>query len=81
MLRDCWSGDSPDAGTWRFGLKANENDETGHSFAVYVPNDAGRDGLLEVFLADARRKRPARVLVKGRLFAFRANRFSYRYRS
>jgi hypothetical protein len=72
ILGDCWSGDGPDAATWRFDLKARENDEAGHSFSVYVPNDAGRVSLLKVFLADAKAGRPTRVFVKGKLFRFDA---------
>jgi hypothetical protein len=54
ILGEWWSGDGPDAATWRFDLKARENDEAGHSFAVRVPDDGGRDDLLRAFLADAR---------------------------
>jgi len=72
ILQEWWSGDGPDAATWRFDLKAQENDEAGHSFAVRVPNDAGRDRLLEMFVADARARRPTRVFVQGRVFAFDA---------
>jgi hypothetical protein len=63
---------SPDAATWCFDLKARENDEAGHSFAVHVPADDGRDDLLRAFLADARAQRPTRVFLKGRLFTFDA---------
>ena len=72
ILQDWWSGDGPDAATWRFDLKVRENDEAGHSFAVHVPDDDGRDELLRAFLADARAQRPTRVFVKGRLFTFDA---------
>jgi hypothetical protein len=54
ILGDWWSGDGPDAATRRFDLKAREDHEVGHSLAVHVPNDSGRDGLLTVLLADAR---------------------------
>lgn len=68
ILEDLWSGDGPDASTWRFNLKAGENDEAGHSFPVYVPYDQGRNDLLQLFLADARAQRPTRVFVTGRIF-------------
>ena len=72
ILEDWWSGNGPDASTWRFNLKAGENDEAGHSFAVYVPNDPGRDDLLRVFLADAKAQRPTKVFVTGKLFTYEA---------
>ncbi len=46
ILGDWWSGEGPDATTWRFNLKAEADDEVGHSFPVHVPNDPGRDDLL-----------------------------------
>jgi hypothetical protein len=42
ILEDWWSGEGPSTTTWRFNLKARENDDAGHSFAVHVPNDQGR---------------------------------------
>ncbi len=72
VLEDWWSGDGPSATTWRFNLKAREDDEAGHSFPVHVPNDPGQDDLLNVFLADARAQKPTKVFVKGRIFAFDA---------
>lgn len=72
ILDEWWSGDGPTAASWRFNLKARENDEAGHSFAVHIPNDAGRDSLLKVILADARTGRPTRVFLKGKLFTFDA---------
>jgi hypothetical protein len=72
ILEDWWSGDGPNATTWSFNLKANEEDEAGRSFPVRVPNDPGRDDLLKAFLADARAHRPTRVFVKGKLFTFDA---------
>ena len=72
ILEDWWSGDGPDALTWRFNLKAGENDEAGHSFAVYVPNDPGRDELLRLFLSDAKAHRPTKVFVTGKLFTYEA---------
>lgn len=72
ILQEWWSGDGPDAATWRFNLKANEDDLAGQSFAVRVANDPGRDDLLNVFLRDARAHRPTKVFVKGKLFTFAA---------
>jgi hypothetical protein len=72
ILGEWWSGPSPDAATWRFDLKANAADATGQSFAVYVPNDPGRDDLLERFAADARAQQPTKVFVTGKLFTFDA---------
>ncbi|MDX1378892.1 MAG: hypothetical protein R3307_08590, partial [Anaerolineales bacterium] len=63
-----WGGEGPDTSTWRFNLKAGENDEAGHSFPVFVPNDQARDGLLRLFLSDARAQRATRVFVTGRIF-------------
>lgn len=68
ILGDWWSGEGPDASTWRFNLKAEEYDEAGKSFPVYVPNDEGRDNLLRMFLADAQAQRPTQVFVTGRIF-------------
>jgi hypothetical protein len=72
ILGDWWGGDGPDDSTWRFNLKANADDAAGHSFAITVPNDAGRDEILLRFAADARAQRPTRVFVKGTLFTFDA---------
>ena len=72
ILEDWWSGDGPDATTWRFNLKANPGDEVGKSFAVHVANDAGRDELLRRFVADARAQQPTKVFVTGRLTTFEA---------
>jgi hypothetical protein len=72
ILEDWWSGDGPSAMTWSFNLKANVDDEAGHSFSVRVPNDAWRDDLLKVFLVDARGKKPTKVFVKGKIFTFDA---------
>lgn len=72
ILGDWWSGDGPDATTWRFNLKAEENDEAGHSFPVYVANDHGRDDLLLLFLADAKANRPTKVFVKGTILPYDA---------
>ena len=72
ILEEWWSGEGPTATTWRFNLKANADDEIGRSFAVHVPNDAGRDALLKQFLADAQAQKPTRVFVKGKLFTFDA---------
>ena len=68
ILEEWWGGDGPDASTWRFNLKAGENDEAGHSFPVYVPNDQGRDDLLRLFLADAKAQRSTKVFVTGKIF-------------
>ena len=72
VLGEWWSGEGPDANTWRFNLKAGENDAVGQSFAVSVPNDGGRDDLLRKFAADAQAGRPTRVFVTGRLATFEA---------
>lgn len=72
ILAEFWSGDGPRPATWRFDLKAEANDAAGHSFAVHVPNDEGRDDILRAFVADARARRPTRVFLKGRLFTFAA---------
>ena len=72
ILQEGWSGEGPNAATWRFNLKARAEDKTGQSFPVYVPNDQGRDALLKTFAADARAGRPTKVYVKGKLFAFAA---------
>ncbi|MFY9974826.1 MAG: hypothetical protein WAK53_11260 [Chromatiaceae bacterium] len=72
ILDDWWSGEGPSATSWRFDLKGRADDEPGHGFPVHVPNDAGRDGLLRAFLADARENRPTKVLVQGRLHTFEA---------
>jgi hypothetical protein len=72
ILGDWWSGDGPDAETWRFNLKAEEGDKTGNSFPVLVPNDPGRDELLRAFEADANAQKPTKVFVKGKLHTFDA---------
>ena len=72
ILEEWWSGDGPSPTTWRFNLKAREDDEAGQSFAVYVPNDEGRDDLLKAFAADARAQDPTKVFVKGKIFTFDA---------
>jgi hypothetical protein len=72
ILGDWWSGDGPDATTWRFNLKAKEKDEAGQSFAVQIPNDEGRDDLLRLFLDGARAGIPTKVFVTGRIYTFDA---------
>lgn len=72
ILAEWWSGDGPNPATWRFNLKAREDDATGRSFAVYVPNDPGREAVLQTFVADARAGKPTRVFLSGRLFTFDA---------
>ena len=72
ILGERWSGDGPNATTWRFNLKAKADDEVGRSFAVNVPNDPGRDDLLKAFLADASAGKPTKVFLKGTLFTFDA---------
>ena len=72
ILGEWWSGDGPNAASWRFNLKAKEDDEAGQSFQVRVPNDPWRDDLLRTFVADARAHRPTPVFVKGKLFTFAA---------
>ena len=72
ILEDWWGGDGPNATTWRFNLKAREDDGTGQSFAVHIPNDEGRDKLLRTFVMNAKSGRPTKVFVKGRIFTFDA---------
>jgi hypothetical protein len=72
ILGDRWSGEGLSPTTWRFDLKAKADDEAGHSFSVYVPNDPGRDDHLKAFVADARAGKPTRVFVTGRIFTFDA---------
>ena len=72
ILGDWWSGEGPTATTWRFNLKANEDDEVGQSFAVHVPNDEGRDALFRTFVADAGAGKPTKVFLRGRLRTFDA---------
>jgi hypothetical protein len=72
ILGDWWCGAEPRSQTWRFNLKANPDDETGHSFPVHVPNDQGRDDILRAFVADARAGLPTRVFLTGRISTFPA---------
>ena len=72
ILGDSWSGAGPNPDTWRFGLKAAEDDPVGESFPVHVRNDAGRDALLATFRADADSGRPTRVYLRGRLRTYAA---------
>ena len=72
VLGEWWSGDGPDPDHWRFNLKARANDPVGHSFAVLVPNDPGRDALLKRFVADARARKATKIFVRGRLSTFDA---------
>ena len=72
ILEEWWGGEGPDAGSWRFNLKADAGDATGHSFAVHVPNGEGRDALLKVLVADARGQRPTKIFLKGKLLTFDA---------
>ena len=72
VLGDLWGGDGPTSTSWRFNLKAAESDATGESFAVHVPDDAGRDAVLSVFVKNAKTNKPTRVFLKGRFFSFNA---------
>ena len=72
ILGQWWAGEGPDATTWRFDLKGAANGAVGHSFAVHVPDDAGRENLLRRFVADARAGRPTKVFLTGRLLTFEA---------
>ena len=72
VLGDWWSGAAPGAAAWRFDLKAREDDRVGRSFPIWVLDDEGRDALLEVFVADARARRPTRVFVRGTLLTYAA---------
>jgi hypothetical protein len=72
VLGDLWSGEGPSPSTWRFNLKAREDDPAGHSFAVIVPNDEGRDTVLQVFSENARTEKPTRVFLKGTIHTFDA---------
>lgn len=72
IVGDWWSGEGPGPTTWRFNLKARKGDETGHSFPVIVPNDPGRDTVLQAFIEDAIAQKPTRVFLKGRIITFDA---------
>lgn len=72
ILGEWWSGYGPSDTIWRFDLKANEDDETGHSMSVWVPNDPGRDAILAQFVSDARSRRQTKVFLSARVFAFDA---------
>ncbi len=72
ILGDWWGGAGPDPATWSFHLKARAGDAAGQSFAVFVPNDEGRDEVLRTFRADAMAGRPTKVFVTGTLFTFDA---------
>jgi uncharacterized protein len=72
ILGDWWSGDAPNADSWRFDLKAAADDPVGASFSVHVPVDLLRDDLLRVFVADARSGRATRVYLEGNLRQFDA---------
>lgn len=72
ILQQWWGGEGPGEGLWRFDLKARAEDETGQGFAVWIPDDEGRDALLRRFADDARAGRATRVFLRGRLFAFEA---------
>lgn len=72
ILAEWWGGESKDAATWSFKLKANESDEAGQSFTVHVHSDDERDELLRRIVADARAGRATRVHVTGRLHIFEA---------
>jgi len=72
VLGDLWSGDGPGPATWRFNLKAHEDDSAGNSFAVHISDDDRRDAVLKVFVANAREKKPTRVFLKGKVFTFDA---------
>jgi hypothetical protein len=72
ILAEWWGGESRDAATWSFNLKANESDDAGQSFTVHVHSDDGRDELLRRIVADARAGRATRVHVTGRLRLFEA---------
>jgi hypothetical protein len=70
ILSEWWSGESRDAATWRFDLKARADDRAGRSFAVYVRNDPDRRMLLSAIVDDARAGRATRVDVTGALRTF-----------
>lgn len=72
VLGEWWSGAAAGAAAWRFNLKAREDDAAGRSFPIHVLSGEGRDALLEVFVADARARRPTRVFVRGTLFTYAA---------
>ena len=46
LLGEWWGGDGPSIVQWRFNLKANPDDQPGHSVPVSVPEDPQRDALL-----------------------------------
>lgn len=72
ILGAWWGGAGPDAGHWRFNLKASAADPAGASFAVQVPNDLLRDDWLRLFAADGAAGRPTRVYIRGTLHTFDA---------
>ena len=72
ILGEFWSGEGPDATTWRFDLKPGEDDAPGQSFAVHVPDDGRRDEVLRAFVANAGAGKPTKVFLSGQLFTFAA---------
>lgn len=70
VLKEWWGGYGPTSSTWSFNLKAQKNDKAGHSFQVTVPNDQGRDHVLETILADARAQRSTKVHLTGKVYTF-----------
>ena len=72
ILGNLWSGEGPDPRTWRFNLKAHNNDPIGQSFAVLVPEDNARNTVLKTFAMNARARKPTRVFLRGRMFTFEA---------
>ena len=58
ILGDWWSGDGPDASTWRFNLKAQADDAVGDSFAVTVSHRRGTERA-SAAVRDRRRGRQA----------------------
>lgn len=72
VLGDLWGGEGPSPETWRFNLKAHQQDPVGYSFAVVVPNDRARNAILKVFAANAKTQKPTKVFLKGRIFTFNA---------
>jgi hypothetical protein len=65
-----WRGTRP--GDLAFQSQGLSGRSPGNSFAVHVPVDGKRDGILGLFVANAGAKKPTRVFLKGKVFKFDA---------
>jgi hypothetical protein len=72
ILGQWWSGDGPDSSTWAFNVKAGPDVSAGRSFQVRVPNDSGRDALLQAIADNATAGRPTQVFLRGKMLTFDA---------